>query len=270
MWLERDKKSAAAPSVVGFQFSYLGRPGRRLDDAAADALCAELIEVGRTCLSPLPHYQVFVGGRACLSDKVLMLARDASGRLVGFTSAVVLEVAGVGPVLHLGLTCVRPEARGARLTHLLVSKLVTRFYATRRAFRRLWVTNVACVLSSLGSVAKNFAQVHPSPWSPQALRPEVWLIARAFDERYREVAHIQPSATFDPDTFVFRGSGRGTAFQKEGADDTFAHRESKLNDFYRNILNFDDGDEVLQVGAVEPMDIARYFRGGRGKGVRTW
>ena len=84
------------------------------------------------------------------------------------------------------------------------------------------------------------------------------MIADAFDRRYRAKAHIQPWAVFDPDAFVFRGSGRGTAFQKRADDARYHHRDPALNAFYAGLLHFDDGDEMLQVGTLALGDLVRH------------
>lgn len=241
-----------------YRFDWLFRPGRRLPDPELAGLCAELTAVGETCLEPLPAYQVFLATREELSDKAIIVARRADGgAMAGFCSAVLLEVAGVGEVLHLGLTCVRPEDRGGGLTHRLAARLVAR-YLLRRPLSRIWVTNVACVLSSLGNFALHVSGAHPAPGSPGPRR-EHHLIADAFDRRYRAKAHIQPWAVFDPATFVFRGSGRGSAFQKRADDQRYHHRDPALNAYYTGIMHFDDGDEVLQVGTLAVADVVRHL-----------
>ena len=160
-------------------------------------------------------------------------------------------------MLHLGLTCVRPEDRGGGLTHKLVSRLVAR-YLVRRPLSRIWITNVACVLSSLGNFALHVKGVHPAPASRGPGREHL-LIAEAFDRRYRAKAHVQPWAVLDREQFVFRGSGRGTAFQKRADEKQYHHRDPALNEYYTSIMRFDDGDEVLQVGNASVADLVRHL-----------
>jgi hypothetical protein len=242
-----------------YRFEWRLRPGRSLSDEALADLVAELRAVGETCLEPLPEYQVFAGTRDELSDKAITIARGPDGAMAGFCAAVLLDVPGVGEILHLGLTCVRPGERGGGLTHRLVSRLMLHYLVLRRPLSRIWVTNVAAVLSSLGNFACHFRDVFPAPRADAAALPkQAWLIAEAFDRRYRAKAHIQPWAVFDPATFVFRGSGRGTAFQKRADDAQYHHRDAALNDFYAGIMHFDDGDEVLQVGTLSVGDLVRY------------
>jgi hypothetical protein len=242
---------------VRYRFEWLYRPGEKLTDAERGALCAELTAVGETCLEPLPAYQVFIDSRDEWSDKAITIARRPDGTLAGFCSAVLLDVDDVGEVLHLGLTCVRPEDRGGGLTHKLASRLFAR-YLLRRPLSRVWMTNVACVLSSLGNFALHVKSVHPAPDSRGPGREHL-LIAEAFDRRYRAKAHVQPWAVLDREQFVFRGSGRGTAFQKRADEAQYHHRERSLNDYYTSIMHFDDGDEVLQVGNASVADLVRHL-----------
>lgn len=241
-----------------YAYDYLDRPGRWMTDRELSALSAEVTALGRRCLAPLPDYQVFLGTREAFSDKVITTARDpADGRLLGFCSCVLLPMP-VGEVLHLGLTCVDPALRGSRLSNTLANRLILRYLITRRLFRRVWMTSVACVLSVLGNVAKHFRNAYPTPWQPRPFADEVMVIADLFDRRYRSVAYVRPEAIFDRDAFVFRGSGRGTAFQKDGDAVEFHHRDPALNAFYRARLRFEDGDELLQVATFDLWDVVRY------------
>lgn len=246
-------------------FATLDRPGRWMSDDALARLSDELTALGRRCLDPLPAYQVFLGTRAAFTDKIIATARHRDGQLAAFCSCVVLPVSGVGSVLHLGLTCVDPSLRGARLSNALAWRILARVALARRlGFGDVWMTSVAAVLSVCGNLAKHFADTYPSPRRATPFAAEVDVIADAFDRDFRHVAYVRPEATFDRAAFVFRGSGRGTAFQKREDASEFHHRDRALNDFYRARLNFDDGDELLQVVRFRLVDLARYqLFGGR-------
>jgi hypothetical protein len=240
-----------------YTFDYLYRPGDWMTERALASLSTEVVALGRKCLDPLPDYQVFLGTREAFRDKVITTARDADGRLVAFCSCVLLPME-VGEVLHLGLTCVEPSLRGSRLSSALANRLITRYFVTRKLLGRVWMTSVACVLSVLGNVAKSFRLVYPTPWQLEPFADEVMAIAETFDREFRHVAYVQPEATFDRESFVFRGSGRGTAFQKEGDAVEFHHRDAALNAFYRARLHFEDGDELLQIVSFTLWDVLRY------------
>jgi len=238
----------------------LYQPGRALPDADLERLVAELRDVASTCFDPIPDYQCLSGTRAALSDKVITLARRPDGEAAGFCSALILPVAGVGDVLHLGLTCVRPDARSGRLTTRLMSKLVITYFWRYRGLRRVWCSNVACVLSSLGNMALHFDRVFPSPFGPEQPSTEHLRIARAIDAHHRREIYIDAAAVLDTDAFVFRRSVPSTVFQKSANDSRFFHRDRALNDYYQQRMSFEDGDEVVQVGCVDLVSLLAFLR----------
>ena len=225
----------------------------------------EFREVAADCFETLPEYQCLAGCRKELCDNVITIARRADGRMLGFSSAILLPVPEVGDVLHLGLTCVAAIARGSALTHKLNSTLVMRCMLRRLLFGRIWVTNVACVLSSLGNVALNFDEVYPSPFMDRPSRRHR-LIAETFNKLYRAKAFVRSDASFDAERFVFRGSGRDTAFQKSADDRRYYHRDPGFNHYYGGILHFDEGDEVIQVGWADAFSAIRYLFRKRARG----
>jgi hypothetical protein len=142
--------------------------------------------VARTCFAELPDYQCLRGTREELSDKVISVARRLDGTMAGFCSMALLPVPRVGQVLHMGLTCVRPEDRSAGLTHLLNSKAVTHYLVRYRPLGRQWISNVACVLSSLGNIALHCDNVYPSPFQDSQPSKTHLRIAEAINHKYRE------------------------------------------------------------------------------------
>ena len=146
-----------------FRFEVMYRPGQNLGDKEINELIRHLNSVGQSCFDELPTYQVFKGTREAFRDKVLALAWDGQ-TLAGFCSELILKVEGLGEVLHLGLTCIKPEYRSSGLTHRLTSK-ATMCYLLRsgRLLGKIWVTNCAAVLGSLVNVYLHFDSVFPSP-----------------------------------------------------------------------------------------------------------
>lgn len=250
-----------------FKFEFYQRPGLKMSEAQLAEFTAELRAIGSTCFDELPDYQCFSLRREDLHNKVITVARDPSGRAVGFSSGVLLEVDGMDPLLHLGLSCVHPDARRGGLTHALASRMVSGYLLRNHPFGRVWVTNVACVLSSIGNVARNFDEVYPSPFCDTPTEAHV-RIARAVSERYREDIYIRPDAEFDEEAFVFRGSVKGTVFQKAPDDTRYHHRKQFLNEFYLGFMRLDEGDEVIQVGHFSVLSAVKYFVGRTLKPVR--
>lgn len=241
-----------------YRIQFLYRPGDSMTNTELRGLAHRIHDTAATCFERVPAYQAMTGTRGEMSDKVLALAIRPDNVIAGFCSTVLLPVEGVGDVLHLGLTCVRPEDRRFGLTHLLTKKVVVGYLLRFRPVRKQWISNCAAVLSSLGNVALHFEKVFPSP--DCSIRPSSHhhRIARAIDRDYRDKIHIRRDAAFDEARFVFRGSVKDTVFQKQAGDRAFHHRNGLLNAYYGSLMDFDNGDEVLQVGYVSTLTAMKY------------
>lgn len=244
-----------------YDIQLLVRPNRKLSEGSFEHLASEVREVAATCFDELPEYQIIRGTRRSYDDKVVAVAWRADGKMAGFCSCLLIQVPEVGEVLHLGLTCVRPEDRGAGLTHKLTRKAVAGTLLRRRPVGRLWVSNCAAVLSSLGNVAMHFHKVYPSPFTTTPPSEKHLKIARLIDREYRDEIFIHPDAHFDADDFVMRGSVAGTVFEKEEGDSRFHHRQNSLNEFYKGLMDFSNGDEVLQIGYASAFAAVRHVVG---------
>lgn len=242
-----------------FNYQTIFYPGKKFNDEQLKILVRELREVASLCFPETPNYQSLTGERTELERAVITTARDKKGNLIGFCSALVLPVESVGNVFHTGLTCVHPSARGKKLTHKLTSKLLLKYLLKESLFKETWMTNCACVLSSIGNVALYFEDIYPSPYGLEVPTMTHVNIAKAISKKYREPIAINESANFNLKTFVFEGSVEGTLFEKDGGDTRFHHRDKKLTKYYQDLLDFDRGDEVLQVGKISLMTFPKYM-----------
>ena len=214
-----------------------------------------LREVAETCFTEIPIYQA-LDYNFDFSKSVITTIED-QGRVVGFSSGLELLDEATRPFLHLGLTCVHENYRGRRLTHKLAGNLTIRYLLKTNPFGKIRFTNVACVLSSLGNIAKNFENVFPSP---TVLQPdkEALKMARAVEKEYRSWIHLPYESDFSYDSFVFKESALDM-FHKSTTDTEYYHREEKYNDYYTSIMNIDEGDEVLQTGYFSLWTFIKYL-----------
>lgn len=244
--------------MPAYSFQVLDRPGLKLSTAARSGLVQELRALAITCLQPLPSYQCFSTAPDALDDKLIVIMRDKpTKRIIAFVSAVYLSVrllpasAEESTVLHTGLTCVAPVLRRQGLVAPLFLHLFA-YLRTRPAFAKgLWMTSLAEVPSTLGNIAQYAANVCPSPG--RTAPSDVHLrIAGAVDAGYRAAMLVAPTARFDEETFVFRGSNPpGSCFRKDTDDPRYHHRDVTVNEFYRRLLGRNEGNEVLQVGFLD-------------------
>ncbi|HOO72235.1 MAG TPA: hypothetical protein PK926_10780 [Spirochaetota bacterium] len=220
-----------------------------MSDEKIALLVEKIRDTASTAFHEIPDYQVFRGTRDELADKIIAIAWRDDGEIAGFCSTVILEVKGVGKVIHLGLTIVRPEDRSGGLTHILTHKAVAAFlFRYRPIIGKLWITNCAAVLSSLVNVSLFFEKVYPSPKPGTKITRKHQIIARAIDTYYRDKIYISDQAMFDHEHFVFRGSVKDTVFQKKEEDTSYYHRNIHYNEYFKQKMKFENGDEVLQIG----------------------
>ncbi len=246
-----------------FTTDIIFRPGLNYSDLELNELHEEILDVAKVCLDEIPDYQCLSGKREEYSRLIISVARDPQGKMLGFCSSYILDGGKIGNILHLGLTCVTPAARRMGLTHKLTTKVVVNYLVNYSFFKPTWITNVACVLSSLGNVALHFDDVYPSPFMEEPTE-EHREIAKLIDQKYRKELYINKEATFDEEHFVFERSVSGTMFEKSETDSKFYHRDQDLTHFYMDLIDFQNGDEVLQIGKISlmsfPFYLLRFFR----------
>lgn len=245
---------------MGISYKYFQRPGFFWSDDRLTAHVKEYQNLALSCLDELPEYQCLKISRKNFERLVILEARDTStNEILGICSSLILDIPTKPNALHLGLTLVSPKARGLGLTHKLTSKLLINYMLRNSMFNSIWVTNVACVISSLGNVATHFENVYPSPHYHSNPSKDHLEIANMIDQNYREDIYISKNAEFDPATFLFKESVLGTMWQKSASDKQYHHRKKELTEFYVNYLNFDRGDEVLQVGHFSLATFPKYL-----------
>lgn len=244
-------------------FSYHEQPGLRWTKDRTTILVDQLRDVatdafGLSTPSLLPNYQCLVYDG--LDDKIIVVATDCTGRMLGFLSCVILPIPTLqNPVIHLGLMCVRPEALchglTQRLTRQFLQGYITSHIDVLLGIRKIWFTNCACVCRTLGAIARSLDTVYPSPQYPPSNGPPTRthaLIAEsiAASDALREAMYVPSSAEYDGKNSVFRGSAQTTIFMKNKDDARYHHRDRTMTDFYQALMDWQRGDEVLQVGQL--------------------
>lgn len=252
-------KGTQGDIMSALKYDVLVYPGIYLSKDELAKLTEELRDVSSKCFDDIPYYQVLTGKRDEFQRAIICTARNAEGKLVGFCSSLVLDIESIGTALHLGLTCVDPIARGKKLTHKLMNKLLVKYLLMESPINGVWITNCACVLSSLGNVALYFEDIYPSPFGKKAPSPTHLKIAQGISKSHRSAIAINYDAKFNSETFVFEGSVSDSVFEKSEADTKYYHRNRDITNYYKDILNFERGDEVLQIGRISLLSLPKYL-----------
>lgn len=223
-----------------YSYQYYYNPGKIETEQTKVKLLHELKQVGETCFETLPHYQCFKD----LDSKIIVLVKDKNQKPVAFASAILFETEKYGEVLHMGLVCIHPDYRKSSIMINIYNVLSILTYESVFYGKKMWVTNCSCELSILKSVEKFYKDVTPSFKYDFKLSDFHKEIASEINNKYRDDLFISEDVHFNPDRAIFEGSVGGTGFVKN-----FEEEELSKDDlfYYRN-LNYQRGDEFLQVG----------------------
>jgi GNAT superfamily N-acetyltransferase len=231
-------------------------PGLSLPQDELDRLVAQLRAVAaKTLPASELSYGIFSGERERLSRAIVtLISEEDSGRPVAFNALSVIEVELDGApvdVTHLGLVMVDPDARGQGLAWVLYG-LTTLVLFLRDGLRQRWISNVTQVPSVVGMVCETFSDVYPSP-RPEARQSFAHLqLARGIMRQHRAVFGVGGEAGFDESRFVITDAYTGGSDAlKKTIEEAPQHRDPLYGEFCARELNYDRGDDFLQIGRID-------------------
>ena len=245
------------PLRRGLQFRLVERPGLGLAGRDLHRLVEDLRSVADHCV---PHgrlrYGVLSGDQMRLEQSVIAVIYDRdTGRAMGFNAMSTLEIDLGGRtvnVLHAGLCMVDPTCRSRGLTFLM-SAAPPILALFRNRLRPLWVTNVTQVPAAAGVFAEGAEAVYPAPGHDVAPSESHSEVASQLMARHRGVFGVGADATFDAQAFVIQNSYTGgSEGLKKTLDQCRKHRDPRVNDLCTARLDYQRGDDLLQVGRVTP------------------
>lgn len=238
------------------------RPGRWMPQEELDALAADLRQIAsKTLEEGSLTYGVFSGDRERLDATIITLVSQKDGTPIAFNALAVMEVETEPQptdVLHLGLVMVDPEARSGGLSWVLYG-LTCFLLFVRNQFRPLWISNVTQVPAVVGMVSDMFSDIWPAPNAGRRTLTHV-LMARRIMENHRHVFGVGDDAVFDEDRFVITNAYTGGSDDlKKTWDDAPKHRQDAYNAFCAAQLDYERGDDVIQLGRMDMAAIRRYL-----------
>lgn len=249
----------------GLRVRIVERPGLWMDDAALAALTGDLrLVAARTLPVGGLTYGVFSGDRSRLQETIITLVSRTDGRPVAFNALPVMTIATQPhptEVLHLGLVMVDPDERSKSLSWVLYG-LTCFLIFFRKQFRPIWVSNVTQVPAIVGMVAGMLSDIYPDPGAARGGRRSLTqlILARRIMAAHRHVFGVGPEAGFDAARFVITNAYTG------GSDDlkkSFAvapkHRDPGVNAFCAAALDYDRGDDLLQLGRMDLAAMRRFL-----------
>jgi hypothetical protein len=208
-------------------------------------------------------YGVLTGNIDRLDHSILtVLYEGESNRPVAFNALALIPLnVGGKPVdvLHTGLVMVDPNFRSQRLSWVLygLSVMLTFFHGQ---LRPLWISSVTQVPTVFGMVSESFDDVFPSGSSDARRSYSHLTVARQIMADHRHVFGVADEAGFDAERFVITNAYTGGSDNlKKTFGDAPKHRTALYNDVCGAELDYDRGDDFLQIGQFRLPTARRYL-----------
>ena len=207
-------------------------------------------------------YGVMTGDRERLNNCILTILYDEhSGEPVAFNALAIMDVQLHGrpvEVVHLGLVMIAPGVRNRGFSWALYG-LTCILLLVRRQLRPMWISNVTQVPAIVGMVSDGFTDVYPDPESGNRCSFEHLLIAREIMAKHRSVFGVGCEAVFDEESFVIANAYTGGSDNlKKTFEDSPKHRDPIFNDFCEEKLNYERGDDILQLCRLDLNAMKRF------------
>jgi hypothetical protein len=237
------------------------RPGLSLPPAELDELLMQLrIVAGKTLPAGSLAYGLFSGERERQARVVVTLVSDEATRdPIAFNALSVMDVELDGAsveVIHLGLVMIDPDVQGRGLSWVLYG-LTTLLLFARGGLRQRWISNVTQVPAVFGMVSETFSDVFPPAVRCSFAHLQ---LARNIMRHHRAVFGVGADARFDEQRFVITDAYTGGSDAlKKSFDVAPKHRDEQYNAFCARELNYDRGDDVLQIGRIDLTGARRYL-----------
>jgi hypothetical protein len=250
-------------SAKTVQTRIIERPGLWMTDDELASLSGDLRKIIDSLEIGGLDYGVGTGERESLNNAIITLVYDGpTGRPVAFNALRYMPCSlrnSEVQVVHLGLVIVDPTYRAKGLSWILYGLTIFLLFFKGR-LQPLWVSNVTQVPAIIGMVSEGFSEVFPNPKNNNRRTYDHLLLARQIMSQHRAIFGVGPEAEFDPDNFIIKNAYTGGS---DNLKKTFAqapqHRNPIYNEFCQANLDYDRGDDILQLGQVKMGTFLNYI-----------
>ena len=240
-------------------------PGLWLSDKKLDALVEDLVEVARKCqgTKDVPIYGVLTGDREDLSKRLITIAYDRKTKEpLGFAAQIYLDLKDKGfkqRILHLGLIFVDKSTRGKNISYLLTvfpNILIT----IKNGFHDIWVSNVSQVPAVVGLVDQNYRHVYPGIKGKNQKFFHRKLSSLMIKDHHYSFG-VGEDANYNVDKQVIENAYTGGSDNlKKKFSEAPKHRIEGYNDLCERDLDYDRGDDFLQLGVLSAKGFIDLFK----------
>ena len=245
----------------------LEKPEYLLDEIEQKSLREEIFALSLKCT---PNNQALDYGifndpnhNNILNQCILTLIRDNnSNKLIAFNCLPLLDLTLKNkPIyfVHLGLVMIDPDYRSKGLLYILYGLTVVIMFCRKR-LTPIWVSNVTQVPAVVGSFSENFNNVFPNALNNSRRSFDHLSLVRQIMLNHRHVFGVGNDAEFDEKMFIIKNAYTG------GSDNLLKtwnqvtkYRNDSVNDFCQKHLNYDRGDDFIQIGKFDFFALQKYI-----------
>ncbi len=235
-------------------------PGLWLPDDKLETVRQDLSTITNDRLEMVPEYGIYLEGREPFTNRIITICYEDENRPIGFSAMVLCNLNSESrllKILHLGLVIITRHRPFPNLMFCLYFLPVSYYWMTHW-FRSFWISSVSMEPAIIGSVCDHFVNVYPHYEKKLPPSGEYQQLAVDFISQFSHEFGMGPGAWFDSDTFVIHNSCCGPS---ESLRSDYKHAAKylnrKCNHFCRNTLNYEAGDELLQIGYVSFAGVVR-------------
>ncbi|MDB5530073.1 MAG: hypothetical protein JWR51_3176 [Devosia sp.] len=262
--MERRFLDLSLPVGQSRRMRIIERPGLWMKPEALAELVGKLRQIAsRTLADKDLEYGIFSGDKSRLESTFITLVTDSkSGAPIAFNALPVIPLELDGrPVelLHLGLVMVDPDQRSKGLSWVLYG-LTCFLLFIRNQGRPIWISNVTQVPAVVGMVTETFSEVYPDPAGGGPRKFRHLVLARQIMRTHRYVFGVGAEAEFDEQQFIIRNAYTGGSDNlKKSFEVAQKHRKDVFNAFCQRHLDYNRGDDVIQIGKLDLPAARRYL-----------
>ncbi|MBM7067362.1 hypothetical protein [Actibacterium sp. 188UL27-1] len=249
---------------AGYVTRIVERPGAWMSADELQELSAQLRGIAaKTLPAGGLTYGVFSGDAHRMGHSIITLITDGkTGAPVAFNALAVIETdlnQAQIDILHLGLVMVDPDVRSKGLAWILYG-LTCILLWLRNGLRPVWISNVTQVPAVVGMVSETFSDVAPRPDLEGPRDFTKVLLMRSIMADHRHVFGVGPEARFDEVRGVIENAYTGGSDDlKKTFEEAPKHRDHVYNDFCAAQLDYQRGDDFLQIGQLDLFAASRYI-----------
>lgn len=240
------------------------RPGLWMTQDELDDLSGNLKTIASNTLPEGSlNYGVFSAKRQSLNNSIItLICTKKDNKPIAFNALAIMELDINGKqvdVIHLGLVMIDPNEQSKGLSWVLYG-LTCCIMFFRQQFRPLIVSNVSQVPAIIGMVSETFNNVFPQPDIASERNFSKILMARKIMQEHRHVFGVGQDAMFNENKFIIQNAYTGGSEDlKKAYQKATKHRDEKYNIYCEELLDYERGDDFLQLGQMDIYSTKRYL-----------